>query len=230
MSIESTVFILDNSDWARNGDYFPNRWDCQLNSLQLMVEHKGSNPENSMGLILLGGKQVELLLTPVQNQVDKLLGLTHNVKLGGTPKFVQALSISNLVLKHRKDKIHKARIVVFVSSPIPEDEKQLITLAKKLKKNSIAIDLILLGEHNQALRNRLKKFIETVSSGGNSSFIPIDQGIDPTEFIFNFLTSFGTSVDNNEANSPAVAAGGATAATGAAGAPASGPASAGYAG
>jgi len=55
--------------------------------------------------------------------VDKLLGLTHNVKLGGTPKFVQALSISNLVLKHRKDKIHKARIVVFVSSPIPEDEK-----------------------------------------------------------------------------------------------------------
>jgi len=44
------------------------------------------------------------------------------------------------------------------------------------------------------------------------------------------LTSFGTSVDNNEANSPAVAAGGATAATGAAGAPASGPASAGYAG
>ncbi len=55
MSTESIMFILDNSNWARNGDYFPNRWDCQINSLQLIVEHKGCNPENSMGLLLLGG-------------------------------------------------------------------------------------------------------------------------------------------------------------------------------
>ncbi len=29
MSLEATMIILDNSDYARNGDYYPTRWEAQ---------------------------------------------------------------------------------------------------------------------------------------------------------------------------------------------------------
>jgi len=40
------------------------------------------------------------------------------------------------------------RIVVFVGSPVETDEKELIKLAKRLKKEKVNVDLVSFGEES----------------------------------------------------------------------------------
>lgn len=49
------------------------------------------------------------------------------------------------------------------------DEKSLVKLGKKLKKNNVALDVVSFGEHelNEA---RLKALVDTVQSGENRYF------------------------------------------------------------
>lgn len=51
-----------------------------------------------------------------------------------------------LALKHRQGKNHKMRIVVFVGSPVASEEKELVKLAKKLKKEKVNVDIVSFGE------------------------------------------------------------------------------------
>lgn len=51
-----------------------------------------------------------------------------------------------MALKHRQGKNHKMRIVVFVGSPVASEEKELVKLAKKLKKEKVNVDIISFGE------------------------------------------------------------------------------------
>ena len=45
--------------------------------------------------------------------------------------------LNELSLKHRMNKNHKQRIVVFVCSPVQEEEKELVKVAKRLKKEKV---------------------------------------------------------------------------------------------
>lgn len=51
-----------------------------------------------------------------------------------------------MALKHRQGKNHKMRIVAFVGSPVAAEEKELVKLAKKLKKEKVNVDVISFGE------------------------------------------------------------------------------------
>lgn len=53
-----------------------------------------------------------------------------------------------LALKHRQGKNHKMRIVAFVGSPVQIDEKELVKLAKRLKKEKVNVDIISFGEES----------------------------------------------------------------------------------
>lgn len=33
MSLEASIVLMDNSDYARNGDLFPNRWGAQMEAI-----------------------------------------------------------------------------------------------------------------------------------------------------------------------------------------------------
>ena len=70
------------------------------------------------------------------------------------------------MLKHRQNKNQRQRIIVFVGSPIEEDEKTLVKLGKKLKKNNVAVDVVNFGEE-QENEPKLKAFIEAVNSSDN---------------------------------------------------------------
>ena len=52
-----------------------------------------------------------------------------------------------LALKHRQNKHHRTKIVVFIASPIAAESKDLERLAKRLKKEKVHVDVILFGEH-----------------------------------------------------------------------------------
>jgi len=54
--------------------------------------------------------------------------------------------ILQLALKHRQGKNHKMRIVAFVGSPVEMEEKELVKLAKRLKKEKVNVDLVSFGE------------------------------------------------------------------------------------
>ena len=54
--------------------------------------------------------------------------------------------VASLALKHRQNKHQRQRIIIFVGSPLMEDQKELVKLGKKLKKNDVAVDVINFGE------------------------------------------------------------------------------------
>ena len=49
---------IDNSEWMRNGDYLPTRWDAQSDAVNIVFDAKtSSNPESRVGLITMAGKR-----------------------------------------------------------------------------------------------------------------------------------------------------------------------------
>lgn len=66
--------------------------------------------------------------------------------MGGKTDVAGAVQVANLALKHRRNKHGGKRIVVFVGSPIEDDVKTLIKVGKSLKKESVAVDVISMGE------------------------------------------------------------------------------------
>ena len=79
---------------------------------------------------------------------------------------------SKLALKHRQNKSQQQRIIVFTCSPIDDDQKDLVKLAKKMKKNNIAVDFIAFGDLESETTQKLEAFNENVK-GGNGSHLAI---------------------------------------------------------
>ena len=45
MVLEATLLCIDNSDWTRNGDYFPSRFETQTAAANLIIKNRiESNP------------------------------------------------------------------------------------------------------------------------------------------------------------------------------------------
>lgn len=54
--------------------------------------------------------------------------------------------MAHLALKHQWGKNQKTRITAFVRSPIEDNEKDLVKVAKCLKKEKVNVDIINFGE------------------------------------------------------------------------------------
>jgi len=175
MVLEATVLVLDNSEWMRNGDYTPSRIEAQSDATIFLFNAKTrSNPENTVGMMTMAGKSPEVMVT-LTTDIGKVLTALHNIKLSGTAHFTTGVQIAQLALKHRQNKNQKQRIIVFVGSPVDEDEKTLVKLGKKLKKNNIAIDLINFGEEEENT-SKLEAFINAVNNSDNSHLVTIPPG------------------------------------------------------
>lgn len=81
-----------------------------------------------------------------------------------------------LALKHRQNKAQRQRIIVFVGSPIAEDEKTLVKLAKKMKKNNVAVDFVNFGEVESDNTQKLQAFIGAINSYDNSHMVTVPPG------------------------------------------------------
>jgi len=176
MVLEATMIIVDNSEHMRNGDYLPTRFGAQSAAVNVIFGTKTqSNPENTVGVMTMAGKTPEVLVTPTQD-IGKILVALHNLKIGGEADLATGIQIAQLALKHRLNKNQRQRIIVFVGSPLRADEKSLVKLGKKLKKNNVSIDVVSFGEEEEN-DLRLRTFVETVSSGDNSHLLSIPAGL-----------------------------------------------------
>lgn len=168
MVLEATVISIDNSEYSRNGDFPRTRFEAQIDAVEFIFQAKrNSNPENTVGLILSAGSNPRVLST-FTSEFGKILSGLHDTHIEGTIHLGTAIQIAALTLKHRQNKVQHQRIVVFVCSPIQDDRQELMKLAKKLKKNNIAVDIINFGEieQNTAI---VEEFIETVNNSQEDS-------------------------------------------------------------
>eukprot|EP01063_Lacrimia_lanifica_P022247 TRINITY_DN2989_c5_g1_i1.p2 TRINITY_DN2989_c5_g1~~TRINITY_DN2989_c5_g1_i1.p2 ORF type:complete len:397 (+),score=200.46 TRINITY_DN2989_c5_g1_i1:83-1192(+) len=162
MTLEATYICVDNSETMRNGDFAPTRLQAVTDACNVLCGAKTQmNPENGVGFLTMADASVKIVetLTP---DLGRLLAALTAVKPGGKLDLVKGLQVGQLGLKHRMNKNQRQRIIAFVGSRVGGSEKELVQLAKKLKKHSVSVDIVAFGcEENVPL---LKKFVETVNS------------------------------------------------------------------
>lgn len=179
------MMIIDDSEYMRNGDYLPTRFDAQSDAVNIVFQTKvDSNPENTVGIMTMAGKGPEVLVTHTK-EVGQIIGAIHKAsnKIGGEIDIPTAIAVAQLALKHRENKNLRQRIIVFVASPLEgqaADEKAMVKLAKKLKKNNVAVDVICFGdgieEPGEDGKTVLKTFVEAATSGDNSHLLSVPPG------------------------------------------------------
>eukprot|EP00013_Stygamoeba_regulata_P015407 CAMPEP_0177667454 /NCGR_PEP_ID=MMETSP0447-20121125/22133_1 /TAXON_ID=0 /ORGANISM="Stygamoeba regulata, Strain BSH-02190019" /LENGTH=402 /DNA_ID=CAMNT_0019173689 /DNA_START=89 /DNA_END=1297 /DNA_ORIENTATION=- len=173
--VESTIILLDNSEWMRNGDYIPTRMLAQQDAADTICYAKSEqHPQNTLAVMSSAGSSPEVQI-PLTSAQDGLLNAIRSVKLSGKCDLATSLRVAQLVLRNRENKAGGQRIVIFVGSPVEEDSKQLIRLAKQLKKSNIACDVVSFGEVEQNAQI-LTEFIEAVNKSGNSHLVAVPAG------------------------------------------------------
>lgn len=175
MVLEATMIVIDNSEYMRNGDYPTNRYEAQLDTVDIIFNAKTqSNPENTVGILSMGGEGPQVLST-LTNDIGKIRVGIHESKIAGHSHLANGIQVAALALKHRQNKVQSQRVIAFIGSPIEESSKELEKLAKKMKKNNVAIDFINFGE--EAVNTpKLEKFISIVNNHDNSHLVTVPAG------------------------------------------------------
>ncbi|PPR99801.1 hypothetical protein GOBAR_AA20856 [Gossypium barbadense] len=139
MVLEATMICIDNSEWMRNGDYGPSRFQAQADAVNLICGAKTqSNPENTVGVLTMAGKGVRVLVTPTSD-LGKILACMHG-------------------------------------SPVKHEKKTLEMIGKKLKKNSVTLDIVNFGEDDEGKTEKLEALLAAVNNNDTSHIVHIPAG------------------------------------------------------
>merc|ERR1711977_388629 len=137
MVLEAVMVVVDNSESSRNGDYTPTRYEAQADAVSLIFSAiTQANPESSVGLMSMGGKGPEVLVTLTTDHGKILEGLHRTKsKIRGGSHLATGIQIAGLALKHRQNKSQRQRIIVFTCSAIPDDDttKKLTSFNENVK-------------------------------------------------------------------------------------------------
>ncbi|KAL8257732.1 hypothetical protein R6Q59_029773 [Mikania micrantha] len=176
MVLEATMICIDNSEWMRNGDYSPTRFQAQAEAVNLICGAKTqSNPENTVGVLTMAGKGVRVLVTPTSD-LGKILACMHGLEIGGEMNLAAGILVAQLALKHRQNKKQQQRIIVFAGGPVKYDKKVLEMIGKKLKKNSVALDVVNFGEEDEEKTEKLEALVAAVNNNDSSHIVHVPAG------------------------------------------------------
>ncbi|KAL2907124.1 26S proteasome non-ATPase regulatory subunit 4-like protein [Bienertia sinuspersici] len=176
MVLEATMICIDNSEWMRNGDYSPSRFQALSDAVNLICGAKTqSNPENTVGILTMAGKGVRVLATPTSD-LGKILACMHGLDIGGEMNLAAGIQVAQLALKHRQNKKQQQRIIVFAGSPVKYEKKVLETIGKKLKKNSVALDVVDFGEDEEGKSEKLEALVAAVNNNETSHIVHVPPG------------------------------------------------------
>ncbi|XP_004512147.1 26S proteasome non-ATPase regulatory subunit 4 homolog [Cicer arietinum] len=176
MVLEATMICIDNSEWMRNGDYSPSRFQAQADAVNLICGAKTqSNPENTVGVLTMAGKSVRVLVTPTSD-LGKILACMHGLEIGGEMNLAAGIQVAQLALKHRQNKKQQQRIIVLAGSPIKHEKKTLEMIGRKLKKNSVALDIINFGEEDESKTEKLESLLAAVNNNDTSHIVHVPAG------------------------------------------------------
>lgn len=179
------MLCLDNSDYMRNSDYAPTRMIAQKDAVNLLCSRHidSGNPESTIGLLTMAGSVVDVRAAPSRNR-GLLYTAVDNIALKGASQIVKALKIAQLALKHGIETKGVKRIVLFVGSPIQDNEKALKKAGKNMRRNNVSIDAIMMGdfpENEQKLRTLVNSARK--EDGPPCELVTIPPGVRPVEVI-----------------------------------------------
>ncbi|GET86124.1 proteasome regulatory non-ATP-ase subunit, putative [Leishmania tarentolae] len=170
--VEACFLCLDSTEYMRNGDQYPTRMMAEQDAACLLANAKlQANAENTLGFLTTGGNACTVYET-LTNNVDAVMTSIGSIPVNGKRcNFSSGLQIASLALSHRTNSRAEKRIVAFVGSPVGETEAELEALAKKLRKDDVAVDVVAFGvESNVEL---LQAFVKKVSKKENSRFLAV---------------------------------------------------------
>lgn len=169
---EACFLCLDSTEYMRNGDQFPNRLMAEQEAANLLVNAKTQmNAENTVGFLTTGGAACTVFET-LTADVDNVMATLTKIPISGKRcHFGSGLLIASLALSHRTNPRAEKRIVAFVGSPVEETEQELEVLAKRLRKDDVAVDVVSFGV--AANTPLLEGFVNKVSKGGNSRLLTV---------------------------------------------------------
>jgi 26S proteasome regulatory subunit N10 len=173
--MEATFICIDNSEVLRNGDFKPSRYHAQVFAINLLVDVKTrSNPEAIFGIMSIGGV-IPKVWASLTTDLEKLLDGLNKIRIQGALNLARGAQIAQLALKHRRHKTQRQRIVIFIGSPIFENQKDLVKIGKNLKKNNVAVDVVDFASlaDNTA---KMQAFVEAVNSNNNSHLVTVMPG------------------------------------------------------
>jgi len=176
MPLEAVIVCLDCSEYMRNGDFRPTRFEAQKEAAALIWQSKlNGHPETAVGLMSMGLDGKAQVMRSCTTEAGELASVSSKLKIKGESDFLIGLHTAQLALKHRINKNAAQRIVMFVGSPISGKKKQLVQAAKKLKKNKVAVDIINFGEHKDNT-TLLEDFYKHVNQGDTCNLVNIERG------------------------------------------------------
>jgi len=209
MPLESCMFILDNSEYMRNGDYIPTRLKAQQDAANLLAGTKTQgHPETTVGV----SAGTELLLSPTDKVGDVLRAL-HGLPITSRQDDVTAsVQVASLALKHRRNKNGSQRIILFVGSPLDSVETRALAKAgRQLKKNNVSIDVVAMGEL-EANEEKLKELVDAANGRSDDGaertchLVTIPAGVLPSDVLASSPIVHGGSGGSAFAASAAAAA------------------------
>lgn len=107
-----------------------------------------------------------MLVSPTE-EIGKILACFAKIHVNGAHSDLStAVQIAQLALKHRKNKNGGQRIIAFVGGPLQDSVESLQKIGKQLKKNNVAVDIILMGEIEEN-NEKLTEFVNATSSNDN---------------------------------------------------------------
>lgn len=115
------------------------------------------------------------LVTPTSD-LDKILACMHGLDIGGEMNLAAGIQIAQLALKHRQNKKQQQRIIVFVGGPVKYDKKVLEMIGRKLKKNSVALDVVNFGEEDDDKTEKLQALVSAVNNNDSSHIVHVPAG------------------------------------------------------
>ena len=102
MVLEAVMVVVDNSESSRNGDYTPTRFEAQADAVSLIFSAiTQANPESSVGLMSMGGKGPEVLVTFTMDH-GKILDGLHQTKskIRGKSHLATGIQIAGVGVSH----------------------------------------------------------------------------------------------------------------------------------
>ena len=72
--------------------------------------------------------------------------------------------------------------MLFVGSPVEAEQKALVKVGKLLKKNNIAVDVVVLGDRD-GNADKLRAFVDAANANDNSNLVAIPAGVVPSDVL-----------------------------------------------
>lgn len=184
------MLCLDNSEFMRNSDYAPSRLQAQKDAVNLLCSRHigadgtgGSNAESTIGLLTMAGACVDVRAAPSRNR-NLLYQAVDGIPIKGSSQVVKGVKIAQLALKHGIETKGVKRVVVFVGSPIQDNQRALKKVGKHLRRNNVSVDAVMMGDfpENEA---KLRALVDTARTedGPPCELMTIPPGVRPVDVL-----------------------------------------------